>query len=73
MENVQRTINLILKAIAVAMPVAVIVLGILGVVEVGAQVNLLGIGLFALSLWALQTETQKDRPNQTKVKSGETP
>lgn len=73
MENIQGTINLILKAIAVAMPVAAVTLGILGVVEVGAQVNLLGIGLFALSLWALQTEAQASRPNRTQVKSGETP
>ena len=56
MEKSQSTLNLILKAVALAISVAVVVLGILGVVDTAAQVSLLGIGLFALSLWALQKE-----------------
>lgn len=56
MENVQSTINLVLKAVAVGMSVAALVLGFLGTVDVSAQVNLLGIGLFALSLLTLRKE-----------------
>ena len=56
MENVQSTINLILKAVAVGMSVAALVLGFLGSVEVSAQVSLLGIGLFALALLAIRKE-----------------
>lgn len=56
MENVQSTINLILKAVAVGMSVATVVLGFLGTVDAGAQANLLGIGLFALALVALRKE-----------------
>ncbi|MCA9965028.1 MAG: hypothetical protein KC423_12315 [Anaerolineales bacterium] len=54
MENVQSTINLVLKAVAVGMSVAVVVLGTLGHVEISTQVSLLGIGLFALALVALR-------------------
>ena len=54
MENMQSTINLILKAVAVGMSVATIVLGALGSVAVSTQVSLLGIGLFALALVALR-------------------
>ncbi len=54
MENVQSTINLVLKAVAVGMSVGALVLGFLGTVDASAQVNLLGIGLFALSLLALR-------------------
>ena len=57
MENTQSIINLILKAVAVGMSVAAVVLGFLGGVDVTAQVNLLGIGLFALALLALRKET----------------
>ena len=56
MENVQSTINLILKAVAVGMSVATVTLGFLGGIEVSAQVSLLGIGLFALALLALRKE-----------------
>ena len=55
MENVQSIIILVLKAVAVGMSVATIVLGSLGGVEVGTQVILLGIGLFALALVALRS------------------
>ena len=45
--------SFIFRAVAMAMAVAVIVLGILGTVETSALITLLGIGLFTLSLDAL--------------------
>ena len=56
MENVQSTISLVLKAVALAMGVASFILGILGVVNISTQVTLLSVGLFALALAALQKE-----------------
>jgi len=53
MENAQNIINLVLKAVAVGMSVASIVLGVLRVADVNTQVTLLGIGLFTLSVAAL--------------------
>lgn len=64
MGNVQSTINLVLKAVAVGMSIAAVVLGILGTGDVNTQVNLLGIGLFALSLAALQKEETKENKNE---------
>ncbi len=52
--SIQALISLILRGIAVAMGVAAVVLGILGSTTVESLVALLGIGLFSLSLWALQ-------------------
>jgi len=52
----QNIVRLILKAVAVGMSVASVTLGFLGAVDLTTQVNLLGIGLFALALAALQTE-----------------
>ena len=52
--NVQGIIRLVLKAIAVGMAVASLVLGYLGTVDVGTQVALLSFGLFTLSIEALQ-------------------
>ena len=54
MESTRNISDLILKAVALAMGVASIVLGILDVAGVETQVMLLGIGLFALALAALQ-------------------
>ncbi len=57
MDNAQRIISLVLKAVALAMGVVSIVLGILPeAADVGTQVTLLSIGLFALALAALQKE-----------------
>ena len=56
MEKAQNIVRLVLKAVAVGMSVASVVLGFLGTVDVTTQVNLLGIGLFALALVALQKE-----------------
>lgn len=52
--SIQSIINLALRGIAVAMGVAVIVLGILDATTVDALLTLLGIGLFSLGLWSLQ-------------------
>jgi hypothetical protein len=51
----QPMLPLILKGVALAMGVAVIVLGILGTAGAASLTTLLGIGLFCLALWALQT------------------
>jgi hypothetical protein len=49
-------INLVFKAIALAMAVAVVVTSILGVMDVQGQTILLGIGLFGLAVTALDKE-----------------
>ena len=54
MEKAQSIINMVLKAVALGLAVATIVLGALGGVVVSTQVSLLGIGLFALALVALR-------------------
>ena len=57
MENPQRIINLVLKAVAVGMSVVSIVLGFLhDAADVDTQITLLSIGVFALALAALQKE-----------------
>ena len=57
MENIQRMVSLVLKAVALAMGVVSIVLGFLpDAADVETQVTLLSIGLFALALAALQKE-----------------
>ena len=57
MENSQRIIGLVLKAVALGMAVVSIVLGFLPeAADIGTQVTLLSIGLFALAVAALQKE-----------------
>lgn len=57
MENRQRIISLVLKAVALGMGVVSIVLGFLpDAADVDTQVTLLSIGVFALALAALQKE-----------------
>lgn len=57
MENAQRIISLVLKAVALGMAVVSIVLGFLpGAADISTQVTLLSVGLFALALAALQKE-----------------
>jgi uncharacterized membrane protein (Fun14 family) len=57
MENTQRIISLVLKAVAVGMSVVSIVLGFLPeAADTATQVTLLSIGLFTLSVAALQKE-----------------
>jgi hypothetical protein len=57
MENTQKIVGLVLKAVALGMAVVSIVLGFLpDAADVSTQVTLLSIGLFALALDALQKE-----------------
>ena len=51
-----RPVSIVLKAVAVGMSVTSIVLGVLGVADTSTQVTLLGIGLAALAIAALQNE-----------------
>ena len=52
----QSTFSLVLKALALAMSVAVIVLGILGTATPQNLVSLLAVGLLALSVLAFQSQ-----------------
>jgi hypothetical protein len=52
----QEIVQTVLKAVALAMAVASIVLGYLGEAEPSTQVTFLSIGLFALSIVALQSK-----------------
>lgn len=54
MSKVQPIVNLVLKAIALAMAVASVVLSIMGETTAETVIILLGIGLFALATAALQ-------------------
>ncbi len=47
--------NLIFKGLALAMGVAVVILSFLGGAAPSALITMLGIGLCALGLWALQS------------------
>ena len=49
-------INLVFKAVALAMAVAVVVTSTLGVMDAQAQMILLGIGLFGLAVTSLDKE-----------------
>ena len=51
--NVSAIISLVLRAVAMAMAVAAIVMSILGTVEADTLITLLSIGLFTLALDAL--------------------
>ena len=51
-------VDLVLRAVALAMAVAVVVLNILGVMQANAQLLLLGIGLFCLALSALDRKQE---------------
>jgi hypothetical protein len=52
--NNQPFVSLVLKAIAMAMGVAVVVLSILGTASPDTLITLLGVGLFCLAIWAFQ-------------------
>jgi hypothetical protein len=56
MKETQSLVQLVLKAVALAMGVAAVVLSILCTVPLQTNVMLLGIGLFALALAALSQE-----------------
>ena len=49
-------INLVFKAVALAMAVAVVVTGILGVMDTQAHITMLGVGLFGLAITSLDKE-----------------
>jgi hypothetical protein len=53
-EKNMKIVSTVLKAVALAMGVAVIVLGIIGVLSTGTAISLLGIGLTALGIAAFQ-------------------
>jgi len=57
MKERQRIVPLVLKGVGMAMGVASVVLSVLGTVPVQTNVILLGIGVFALGLAALDQET----------------
>ena len=52
----KRIISIALKALALAMGAVVVILSILGTLNIEAAIPLLGIGLAALGLEALQKE-----------------
>ncbi len=54
MNKTQSITQTVLKAVALGMSVASLVLGYLGTVEIATQVSLLAISVFALSVAALQ-------------------
>ncbi len=54
MNKVQSITQTVLKAVALGMSVASLVLGYLGTIETATQISLLAIGVFALSVAALQ-------------------
>jgi hypothetical protein len=55
-KSTSNIINLVFKAVALAMAVAVVVTSILGVMDAQGQTILLGIGLFGLAITALDKE-----------------
>lgn len=58
MKKYQSIVQVILKAVALAMSVASMVLGYIGTVDTGAQVGFLSLGLFTLAVAALQNNNQ---------------
>ena len=55
-KSIGNIIDLVFKGIALAMAVAVVVTGILGVMEPQAQIIMLGFGLFGLAVTSLDKE-----------------
>ena len=55
-KKITTIISLVFKGVALAMGVAVVVTNILGVMDTHGQVLLLGLGLFALAITALDKE-----------------
>jgi hypothetical protein len=62
-KNIGGIVTLVLRAIALAMAVAAIVLGALGTATVATQVTLLGMGLFGLALASLQQGERDEQPS----------
>jgi hypothetical protein len=59
MENIQSIISLILRAVALAMGVVVVVLSILGEVSVESSITMLGIGLLMLAIDSLSKSREE--------------
>jgi hypothetical protein len=55
-EERRKIVQLVLKAVALAMGVASVVINLLGVAPAQTMITLLGIGLFCLALAALDQE-----------------
>ena len=55
-DSLRGTVNLVLRAVAVAMGAATAVLAVLGELEPRDGMGLLGLGLAALALWAFAKE-----------------
>lgn len=53
MARKQPILNLVLRAVAVAMGVAAVVMSVLGTTDASTLITLLGIGLFAIGIDAL--------------------
>jgi len=62
-KNIGGIVTLALRAIALAMAVAAIVLGALGTATVATLVTLLGMGLFGLALASLQQGERDEQPS----------
>ena len=60
MKRVQPTVTVVLKAVALALAVASVVLGVLNVATVETHIVLLGLGLFALALAGFPGRQQED-------------
>jgi threonine/homoserine efflux transporter RhtA len=58
MKKYQSLVQVVLKAVALGMSVASMVLGYIGAVDAGTQVNLLSLGVFALAVAMLQNSNQ---------------
>ena len=54
MDKIQNIIQTVLKAVALGMAVASLVLGYISAIDVETQVGLLSLGLFTLAVAALQ-------------------
>jgi hypothetical protein len=59
MENIQSIISLILRAVALAMGVVVVVLSFLGEVSVESSITMLGIGLLTLAIDSLSKSREE--------------
>ncbi len=54
--RIKKFVDLVFKAVALAMGVAVVVTTILGVMDLKGQILLLGIGLFCIAITSLDKE-----------------
>ena len=60
MKKISAIIDLVLRAVGLAMGVAVVVMSILSTAETNTLITLLGIGLFCLGLSALDQVNDKE-------------